>query len=227
MSTDESFPLAHFLDAIGCPPGLERRDLSSVEDVRDASAAIGAWACNGPIGRSTGDDVHEYVTEGRRLQYEQALARGDAWAVALSKTGGFSTCGELCHAVAFLLGCRALWVNRTEHLGWKSTVNISNLRGSGLRTDHKAHSLERPPRGAIVEILGPEHVEIVESWDEEKGEGIFWAFGQPYGKRVRRQITIVRGLVFLSSAIGRRQLSWWIDVATLPRTEPAMVPVDA
>lgn len=40
---------------------------------------------------------------------------------------GYSCCADLAHWLLFILGCREPFINRTEHNGWVSQVNIARL----------------------------------------------------------------------------------------------------
>lgn len=39
----------------------------------------------------------------------------------------YSSCGDLLHAMLFACGCREDWINRAEHKGWTSQVNLSRV----------------------------------------------------------------------------------------------------
>ena len=67
-----------------------KRVYLAVEDgeVGAAAVALALFAVDGERGRRSGDPVHEWVTEGRRTQYDKALAAGASW--AKNMPAGFS-----------------------------------------------------------------------------------------------------------------------------------------
>ncbi len=68
------------------------------------------YACNGSRGRpEKGDPVYDAVTEGRDFG------------------AGYSSCADLAHWLLFRLGVRSKLVNRKEHQGWVSGVNVARL----------------------------------------------------------------------------------------------------
>jgi len=70
--------------------------------------ACGKWSG----GRSENDAVYRQVTEGRDVGAAQK---------------NYSSCGDLAHWLLFRMGCRSLFVNRKEHLGWRTGMNVSAL----------------------------------------------------------------------------------------------------
>ncbi len=83
-----------------------------LEAYKVASVALNTYFCNGFKGRTKTDPVYMYVTENRDVP-------------ATYKS--YSSCGDRAAATLFRLGCRAKFINRKEHLGWKVGANISNL----------------------------------------------------------------------------------------------------
>ena len=112
----------------------EDRGQTNIIIVRHAAVSIARWAVDNERGRSTGDPVHEWVTEGRRKQYEDALRRRAQW--ALDMPAGYSSCGDLPHFVAMLLGCRdEIVVNRGDDgglVGWAVGRNPHEARELSL-----------------------------------------------------------------------------------------------
>jgi hypothetical protein len=181
----------------------------------------------GDTGRSVGDPVHEWVTEGRRKEYEAALRRGDLWAVKLSKTGGYSSCGDQAHCLLFCLGVRdESLVNRTGDGGdhpWSVGVNIARFAGSALLTHPHPGTSDRPKPGAIVWIATTDHVCIQEAWpDGDDGSSSSFDYGQPYGRRRVRKVAKKNGAL----TVDGRQVMGWLDLEDVVAlmTESAIVP---
>jgi hypothetical protein len=174
------------------PEDLGRLNLGLV---RRASVAIATWAVGGKERRS-GDPVHEWVTEGRRKQYEDALRRGDQWAIDMP--AGYSSCGDLWHFVLMLLGCRdEAVVNRNDDgglVGWAVGRNLTRIVDSRWYVD--AEEAE-PEEGDLLHVVKPEHASIL----LYKGAGSWQTadYGQPWGKKLacpisrRGPVTYVRG----------------------------------
>lgn len=187
---------------------------------RAAVCALASYACNGHAGRKTGDPIHDWITEGRRKQYEEALARGDDWAVNLSKKGGYSSCGDLAHWVLFCLGLRDERIlNRTTDGGqvpWVSGVNISRI----LLLD----AYERHPKafkaGDILHIAYPDHVCVVDMFDFDHGTISSWNYGAPHGKYAESQL-LQRGSTTL---IGTRTIVGRVDIDRVKLAESSIVP---
>lgn len=168
----------HFLD-----------DLARAER-RNQACALALYAVNGDAGRNVGDPIHEQVTEGRRRQWEEALAQGAAWAKEmLAKGGGYHSCGDLVHWTLHRLGAREPIINRTTDGGktpWMPVKNITNVTGSAAY--RKARNGGTPQPGDPMFLLhGGGHLDILLGWDEAGHTVTVAAYGQPYGrKRVRR-----------------------------------------
>lgn len=67
------------------------------------------WLCGGVAGRGKLDPVYVTTTEGRDLK--------QFW-------DHYSSCGDLVQALAFHMGVRTPYVNRTEHTGWIPGRNL-------------------------------------------------------------------------------------------------------
>lgn len=189
--------------------------------LRAAAVSIARFCVNGEVGRKVGDPVHEWVTEGRRKQYEDALRRGEAWA---QKMTPYSSCGDLGHTLIFCLGCRdEKYVNRDSDGGrtpWKVGVNISRLCSLPAYVDAKTAGARRPKPGDILHIALPDHVCVLEVWDEDGATARTDDYGGPYGHASVKVIT-KRGSVLL---LGKRVLMGWVDIEALELTETALVP---
>lgn len=190
--------------------------------LRAASVALARFAVDAPYGRGVGDPVHEWVTEGRRKQYEDALARGEAWAKAMP--AGYSSCGDLAHWILMCLGCRdERYVNRTGDAGihpWVSGVNISRL--VQLPAYVKASAGQTPRPGDITHVVGPDHVEVCERFNPDLGTESACAYGQPHAA-YRERAVAQRGALWI---VGGRALDGWVDIEQVERTESALVPDD-
>jgi hypothetical protein len=81
--------------------------------------ACGKWSG----GRSEADAVYRQVTENRDIGAAQRT---------------YSSCGDLAHWMLFRMGCRSPFVNRKEHLGWRTGVNVSALAFCKLADDSDA-----------------------------------------------------------------------------------------
>ncbi|MFZ5890638.1 MAG: hypothetical protein ACOY0T_06165 [Myxococcota bacterium] len=78
--------------------------------------ACGKWSG----GRSEADSIYREITEGRDVGAAQRT---------------YSSCGDLAHWLLFRMGCRSAFVNRKEHLGWKTGANVSSLAFCKLAED--------------------------------------------------------------------------------------------
>lgn len=201
---------------------MKRVQLHTDADVRRAAVAIARWATNDDECK-LGDPIHEWVTEGRRKQWEDARKRGDAWA----QKGSYSSCGDLAHALLFLLGCRdERLVNRTGDGGvtpWRIGANLSRIDAAPGYV--KARSGLVPNDGDILHVASVysgqqtnDHVAVLESFGMVSI--ITHDYGQPYGLRKVQSAHQTGGLF----VIGQRRLIGWLDVCAVNRTESAIVP---
>lgn len=191
-------------------------------DIRAAALALGRYAVDAPRGRVPPDPVHEWITEGRRLQYERAWAAGAAWARALP--AGYSSCGDLAHWLLLCLGVRdERYVNRDGDGGthpWLAGVNISRL--VELPAYVRAIGSAVPSPGDIVHLAAPDHVAICEAFSCEEVTMSSFDYGQPYGGPRTRAI-VRHGSVWI---VGGRALQGWVDIERLSLSESALVPDD-
>lgn len=149
--------------------------------------ACGRWTG----GRDENDPVYREVTENRDVGRMQK---------------SYSSCGDLAHWLLYRLGCRSTFLNREEHLGWRSGKNVSRLAFSPLTEDAK--TTDRYAAGDVLIIWSRDdatdaHVMVVLDHlpgdDEESSVLSSAEYGQPGGKVV----------VHRSSAplmIGRRKI---------------------
>lgn len=209
------------------PEDLGRMNLDTV---RGAAVALGRYAVNGPRGRGVGDPVHEWVTEGRRKQYEDALRAGAAWAIRMRDEGApYSSCGDLAHWLLLCLGVRdESVVNRNDDggdLAWRVVVNISRLTGSPWYRIVNHNTKQRPEPGDILHVQSPDHVAVL----LEKTTDDQWVtadYGQPYGQiRVCPVRAIPGGLqVRGKRLVGFESLRSMVEDGAL--VESAIVPED-
>jgi hypothetical protein len=150
--------------------------------VRAAAVAIARWAVDDDRGRAIGDPVHEWVTEGRRSQYERALAAGAAWAQRMP--AGYSSCGDLAHWMLMLLGVRhERIVNRGDDgglVGWAVGANLSRLTKSRWYVPASENGL--PEVGDILHVSAPEHVCVLLD-QVSRDQWVTADYGQPHGQR--------------------------------------------
>lgn len=198
-------------------PGTGRVSLPLV---RRAAVELATWAVDGPRGRSVGDPVHEWVTEGRRKQYETALAKGAAWAVRMTP---YSSCGDLWHWLLMLLGCRdERVVNRGDDGGIVSWAVGDNL-GRLIKTPWYV-TWGEPELGDLLHVSGPDHAAVL----LERTTDDQWVtadYGQPYGKRKDCPVRPVWGG---GRSVRGRRLAGWVSLARLVAmggiVESAIVP---
>lgn len=199
-------------------PGTGRVSLPLV---RQAAVELATWAVDGPRGRSVGDPVHEWVTEGRRSQYETALARGASWAVRMP--AGYSSCGDLWHWLLMLLGCREeRVVNRSDDGGIVSWAVGDNL-GRLIKTPWYV-TWGEPEPGDLLHVSGPDHAAVL----LERTTDDQWVtadYGQPYGMR---RVCPVRPVWGGGLSVRGRRLAGWVSLARLVEmgglVESAIVP---
>ncbi|HEX6273436.1 MAG TPA: hypothetical protein VFZ53_10355 [Polyangiaceae bacterium] len=155
-------------------------------DYRAMAAELVEFACGGPSGRPEQDPVYQAVVEGRdRPPYPNK----------------YSSCGDLAHWMLYRLGVRLPWINRAEHLGWTSGVNVSRLAfDSGLFVS-KPSTTERFKPGDIGIVWSntagtDAHVFVF--LDDQQPTAIFVAeYGQPGGKVNTRRVGYYGGLMSL------------------------------
>lgn len=203
---------------------LTKNGKSKVEVVREAIILLADWAARG---RDLGDPVHEWVTEGRRKQYEDAVRRKATW--ALNMKAGYSSCGDLWHFVLMLLGCRdERIVNRNDDgglVGWAVGRNLSHV--TGLPAFRKRGE---PEPGDFLHLQSPDHATILLKKQPALGGASvteYWTtanYGSPYGavkaqRVVRREGT---GEIYLD---GRRVVGFLAVEDIVPMlTNPALLP---
>lgn len=199
-----------------------RRRLRTNSEVRAAAVALTRYAvdADGAGKRASGDPVHESITEGRRLQYERALAAGQAWAVAMSRKGGYSSCGDLAHWLLLCLGCRdERLVNRSDDCGeipWIPGVNLSRIQSHPAYV--RAVVGPRPWLGDVLYVQSPDHVSVLLEWRTH--DIVTGDYGQPHGALRVLPIVTTGGLV----RVGQRRLVGWLDVTRVEYAETAVVP---
>lgn len=83
-----------------------------LETYRRWATELVEYACGYSGGRGEDDPVYQAVTEGRDRGTMQRR---------------YSSCGDLAMWMLYRLGVRSSWVNRDEHRGWTSGINVSRL----------------------------------------------------------------------------------------------------
>lgn len=213
-----------FLVAPGEPISLHGELQANPTVLRAAAVALARFAVNAPTGRTVGDPVHEWVTEGRRKQYEDALAAGAEWAVKMAPHGGYSSCGDEAQWLLMCLGVRdERYVNRSGDGGvhpWVSGVNIARL--CALPAYVKASAGQAPRPGDITHVTNADHVAVSESFRPDLGSASSCDYGQPHAA-YRERAVVQRGATWI---VGGRVLAGWVDIELLRFEESALVPDD-
>jgi hypothetical protein len=190
--------------------------------LRLAARALTLFAVNGKKGRAPPDLVHEWVTEGRRTQWERAFARGDKWAVDMVP---YSSCGDLPHWLLMLLGCRdELVVNRGDDGGvvdWKPGPNISRLVLS------KFYVTEGEPEdGDPLHVQYPDHMCVLTD-KVSAGKWLTGDYGGPYANLMPCPVSRGSGG---TKVVRGRALKGWVSLSKMldlnAFTQSAWVPDD-
>lgn len=136
----------------------------------------------------------------------------------------YSSCGDLVHACLYACGCRGSWINRVEHGGWKSGVNLSRLWHLWQRDD-AGRFIARlawllPGDFILLDGDTPRaHVCVVVSVSDDRTRMVTADYGQPGGKLLRdlpinvtaAGTTIIRG----------RRWTHHASLSDVPWAEPA------
>jgi hypothetical protein len=148
------------------------------------------YACNGSTGRLVTDPIYRKIVEGR------------TWAK-------YSSCADLAHWLYYRLGVRRPFVNRDEHRGWKSQVNIGRLAFLPTDLAFRPDADVRLEPGDVTIVWNSEktldaHVSVV---IDHVGEVVLTAdYGQPGGKLRVKKLLVKNGKPHLSDLVGSRQL---------------------
>lgn len=144
-----------------------------------------------------GSPVFNLVTEGR--YFPPRAGRG-----------GYSSCGDLCHAVLFHLGFRDTWINRAEHNGWIVGKNLTLL----TVRDHQRGLWGVNPVAQVPDpdfVFQPGDVAIVDArsprmhgfvWIDPE-TGVTGDYGQPHGGWHRNRRTVATDVTGARPAIVR------------------------
>lgn len=158
------------------------------------AVAILEWTTRGSLGVSESDERYRLVTERR-------------------DNGPYSSCADLAHWMLYRLGVRLDWINRTEHNGWISGVNVSRLCWLPNKAARAYTGGELLP-GDVITIRSPDlpptqddsHVICVL---EQEGDALRTAeYGQPGGAlriRTLRRVYDDKG-VYKGTFIGARRI---------------------
>jgi hypothetical protein len=160
------------------------------------------YACGGSRGRPEhGDPVYDAVTEGRDFGR------------------GYSSCGDLAHWMLYRCGVRAPWLNRDEHEGWRTGVNVSRLCGAVRYARPPADVVLSPGDITIVynKPSGSDaHVSVVIDHDVAGGSLQTADYGQPGGALCTRSVTRSLG----HTTIGSRRLQHVLRLEDVLRAGP-------
>lgn len=198
----------------GASPGATLRGMTSAaistSEYRDLAARWLTHVCGGSSGRSEQDPVYRRVTENRDD----------------GRPHGYSSCGDLAHAMYQFLGVTAPWLNRAPH--WTSGANVSRLAfGAYAKTDADDYALWAqpvPPDGrpygagdVLVVWSRPDtkdaHVMCVLEHRSDAGVLTCAEYGQP-GGRVRNHTIVRRPITSgLGTSLGLRRITdaYWIN----------------
>lgn len=159
-------------------------------DYRALAVDLIRFACNGTQGRTETDPVYQAVTEGRdRPPYPNR----------------YSSCADLAHWMLFRLGVRLPLVNRDEHVGWETQVNVSRLAFDALaiRSPKGTDRFEPGDIGIIwSNTAGTDaHVFVILD-DQQPAALLVGEYGQPGGRVNTRRIGYYGGQL----SIGTRAL---------------------
>lgn len=99
---------------------------------------------------------------------------------------GYSSCADLAHWLLYRLGVRADWINRDEHQGYRSIVNVARLVPRPVGSNPVARAPIPGERFACGDVIvawarkdtRDAHVMIVEEHSEVAGVLCTWDYGQ-------------------------------------------------
>jgi hypothetical protein len=149
------------------------------------------YACGGSEGRPETDPVYQAVTEGRdRPPYPNK----------------YSSCGDLAHWLLYRLGVRLPFVNRDEHLGWWSGVNVSRFAFDTPLAIRRPPATDRCKPGDIGIVWsnpGATDAHVFIFLDDQRPGAVFVGeYGQPGGRLNTRRVGVHGGKL----SIGTRAL---------------------
>jgi len=204
-------------------PGTSTPD---IRIIRSAGNAIASYFTNGWLGRFEGEPVFEWVTE-KRVSLNTMYRRNNPNIVP------YFSCGDLCHATLFCLGCRdETLVNRTGDEGkipWVVGVNISRIVRHPAFKMMKPENLKNLGKSDILclrgETQGTEHVCVFDGIDNN--HVLSYDYGQVTkgrnsGIQCSRPITVRNGKVWL----GDKFILGYLRLELIQFTESCIVPDD-
>jgi len=162
-----------------------------VDAICRLAPALLDWAC---VGGTTNETHPNYVevTEGRDV------------------VKGYSSCGDLAHWLLYRLGCRQEWVNRKEHRGWATGMNVSRLAFTAplLVRRSPIPGIVASPGDIFIQWDRPDgtdaHVFLCRKEQRLPGQMTVAEFGQPGGHIRDRMVTARDGYLYS----GRRIQRW-------------------
>lgn len=160
--------------------------MSSLTYRRAASQYLLDWACAGTHGRNEFDPGYKIVTENRDGPDAKTRAR-------------YSSCADLAHWLLFRLGCREPWINRAEHHGWQSGVNLNRLVPKPIGACPVAsHQIGALAPGDIVVVDSQYGGHVICVTDVEDTRIKTAEYGQPGGMLKVRSLPLPKVLSHIS-----------------------------
>jgi hypothetical protein len=156
-------------------------------DYRALAVELVEYACGGADGRPETDAIYQAVTEGR-----------DSGAMQRR----YSSCGDLAHWLLFRLGVRLPFVNRAEHRGWTSGVNVSRLAFESVVDVDPPRSARFLPGDIGIIWSKPDatdaHVFVIIE-DAQPDALLVGEYGQPGGHVRARGVNYPHGLLHVGA----------------------------
>lgn len=138
----------------------------------------------------------------------------------------YSSCADLAHWMLFRMGVRSKWINRKEHLGWKSGMNVSLLAYTcpASRPPRQGEILHRgdimivwtKPKGQDA------HVDVVEAFDPDTKHVQSWDYGQAALNPDTWNASMTEGCRRENKLYADAEHNWWVGSRKLQRVIPLM-----
>lgn len=114
----------------------------SIRQIREEAYKLCELATGYGKGRTVDDPIYQEIVEGR-----------DPGPV-------YSSCADLAHWMLYRLGCREEFINRDEHLGWRSIVNVARLTAPPVGSNSFAE-----PNPTDAQLVNADTGDIIVMWD--------------------------------------------------------------